>query len=111
MAFKYPKYKNLFSLAKKNKFLYKKITPILMVKILDFNCVRNLLTKSYCVYVFFDLHFFITIIISFYFNLHDVHNLHIPKCFVLYVQLFSKQGGLFLLLKIQVLNNYVLVVQ
>ena len=35
------KYKNLFSLAKKNRFLYKRITPILMVKILDFNCVRN----------------------------------------------------------------------
>ena len=31
------KYKNLFSPAKKNRFLYKKITPILTVKILDFN--------------------------------------------------------------------------
>ena len=31
----------MFSLAKKNRFLYKKITPILMVKILDLNCVRN----------------------------------------------------------------------
>ena len=48
---------NLFSLARKNRLLYKKITPILMVKILDFNC-EKLLTKSYYVYVFSDLHFF-----------------------------------------------------
>ena len=39
------KYKNLFSMAKKNSFLYQKITPILMVKILDFNCVRNFWQK------------------------------------------------------------------
>ena len=37
------------------KFFYKKeITPIFMVKILDFNC-EKFLTKSY---VFFDLHLF-----------------------------------------------------
>ena len=48
------KYKNLFSLAKKNRFLYKKITPILMVKIPDFNCVRkfwqNVIVYMYILY-------------------------------------------------------------
>ena len=48
------KYKNLFSLAKKNRFLYKKITPILMVKSPDFNCVRkfwqNVIVYMYILY-------------------------------------------------------------
>ena len=35
------KYNNLFNLAKKNRFSNKNITTILMIKILDFNCVRN----------------------------------------------------------------------
>ena len=35
-------------------FLYENITPILKIKILDFNC-EKLLTKSYCVHVFFDI--------------------------------------------------------
>ena len=34
-------HQTLFSLAKKNRFLYKRISPILMVKILYFNCMRN----------------------------------------------------------------------
>ena len=37
--------------AKKHRFLYKKKTPILMVKILDFNCVRNFWQKG-TVYTF-----------------------------------------------------------
>ena len=45
------KYKNMFRQRKIGSYT-KKITPILMVKILDFN------KKSYCVYVFFDLHLF-----------------------------------------------------
>ena len=45
------KYTNLFSLAKKNRSLYKTITPVLMVKILDFNCVRNFWQKI-IVYMF-----------------------------------------------------------
>ena len=32
-------------MAKKNRFLYKNIIPILMVKTLDFNCVRNFWQK------------------------------------------------------------------
>ena len=40
------KYGNPFSLAKKYRFLYKKITPILMVKNLDFNCLRNFWQKA-----------------------------------------------------------------
>ena len=49
-----PKNKNLFSLEKKNRFLYKKATPILIVKILDCNiivCVRNIWQKV-IVYMF-----------------------------------------------------------
>ena len=34
-------YKTLLSLAKKNRVLYKRISPILMVKILYFNCMRT----------------------------------------------------------------------
>ena len=49
---------NLWSWEKKNRFLYKTITPISMVKIVDFNGVRNFWQKVYCVYVFFDLHLF-----------------------------------------------------
>ena len=49
------KYKTLFNLEKKNTFLYKQITAILMVKILDFHWVRNSLWERYCVYAFFDL--------------------------------------------------------
>ena len=41
---------------------------------------------------------------SFYFNLHDVHNLHSPICFVLYVMVKQTKQA-FLLLKIQVLNH------
>ena len=45
------KYTNLFSLAKKNRSLYKTITPVLLVKILDFNCVRNF-WQNIIVYMF-----------------------------------------------------------
>ena len=45
------KYMNLWRLAKKNRFLNKTITPILMAKIVDFNCVRNVWQKV-IVYMF-----------------------------------------------------------
>ena len=51
LALSTPKYKKLFSLEKKNTFLYKKITQILIVKILVFNCVRNFWQKV-IVYMF-----------------------------------------------------------
>ena len=49
-------------MAKKNRFLYEKITPILMVKILDyFNCVRNVWQKIMVyvlslIYICLDFH-------------------------------------------------------
>ena len=49
--------KNLFNLAKKNRFLYKRITPRLMAKIL-YLIVWETFDKSYCVYVSFDLYLF-----------------------------------------------------
>ena len=39
------------------RFPLVKDPPSLMVMIVDFNC-EKLLTKGYCVYVFFDLHLF-----------------------------------------------------
>ena len=51
-----------------------------MVKILDFNCVRNFFFYFYLIYLF-PIRLFI---ISFYFNLHDVHYLNSPKCSVCY---------------------------
>ena len=47
------KYKTLFSLGKKNRCLYKRISLILMVKIFYFNCMRNFsVTTRYCIEMF-----------------------------------------------------------
>ena len=55
-VFKSPKYKNLLSLAKKNRILCKRITPILIF--LYFNCVRNF-SQRVIVYMFsLDIHSF-----------------------------------------------------
>ena len=52
-----PKNKNLFNLAKKNRFLYEKITPILMIKII-YLILWETFDKSCCVDVLFDLYLF-----------------------------------------------------
>ena len=59
LAFKCPKIYEPVQPEKKNRPLYKTITPVLMVKILDsrFLC-EKLLTKDNSVYVSFDLHLF-----------------------------------------------------